>query len=479
MIDQDLFSVDQAVLRSKAQAAFGDLVIDKRRLPASKLTARGIPAYVGEWVLSSIAPGDGPLTIEDCHRVLAWAREKMPTTEEAPIVRLKLASGEVLRILTLVEAEVTLFRDEEADRKAVFPLLGVRDANILNSTMEEHPDLLKQGMWGIATIEGGHGVYLANFKPMQATVDVGLFREARRAFTTDEWIYLLLDSIGLDAEALTLMQRIYALSRLLPLTQQSMHLMELAPKGTGKSYLFENLSPRVRLISSGAVTPAVLFVNNASGQWGLLARFKVVVLDEVQTLRLSSSSEIVGGLKGYLANGKITRGGKYETGSDCSMVLLANIKLDDGLLPIGPSLVGELPAEFHETALLDRFKGIVPGWKLPKLNSRSFSTGLGLKSDFFGEVLCALRDELSFDQQVAARVKLSGAAPYQRNQEAVRSIASGYLKLLFPHGEYTAAELQRLCVEPALEFRQNVWNELQARDQEYRRYDELLRADVQ
>jgi len=470
--------VSTGTLRRKVSEVFGDLVIDKRRLPASKLTARGIPAYVGEWVLSSIVPGDGPLSVEDGKKVLEWAREKMPTTEEAPIIRLRLASGQVVRVLTSVEAEVVLYKDEEAEQRATFPLLGVRDANILQSTMHDHPDLLKQGMWGIAAIQGGQGVFLADFKPMQAKVDVDLFRDARRQFTTTEWMYLLLDSMGLNAEVLTIEQCIYALARLLPLAQQSMHLMELAPKGTGKSYLYENLSPRVRLISSGSVSPAVLFVNNASGQWGLLARFKVVVLDEVQTLRLSASSEIVGGLKGYLANGKITRGGRYETGSDCSLVLLANISLDDTLQPLSDSLVEELPKEFHETALLDRFRGIMPGWKLPKLHARSFSAGLGLKSDFFGEVLCALRDELSFDQEVAARVRLTGAAPYQRNQEAVRAISSGYAKLLFPHGEYSRQELETLCVQPALEYRQNIWNELRSRDQEYRRFDEILRAEV-
>jgi ATP-dependent Lon protease len=470
--------IDAESLRAKVRESFGDLVIDKRRLPASKLTARGIPAYVGEWVLSSIVPGDGPLTIDEGRKVLEWAREKMPTTEEAPVVRLKLSSGQVLRVLTSVEAEVVLHKEKEADTRAVFPLLGIRDAHILQSTMHDYPDLLRQGMWGIATIEGGTGVYLADFRPMQATIDVDLFREARSKFTTREWIHLLLDSMGLDGNALTPGQQVYALSRLLPLTQQSMHLMELAPKGTGKSYLYENLSPRVRLISSGSVSPAVLFVNNASGQWGLLARFKVVVLDEVQTLKLSHSSEIVGGLKGYLANGKITRGGKYETGSDCSLVLLANIHLDQDLQPVGDSLVEELPDEFHESALLDRFKGIIPGWKLPKLNAKSFSAGLGFKSDFFGEVLCALREELSYDQEVAARVKLTGSAPYQRNQEAVRAITSGYVKLLFPHATPSKSELEELCVQPALEYRQNVWHELRSRDREYHRFDELLRAEV-
>ena len=122
-------------------------------------------------------------------------------------------------------------------------------------------------------------------------------------------------------------------TRLLPLVQKSMHLMELAPKGTGKSYIYENISPRVWLISGGNVSPAVLFVNNASGQWGLLARSAVVVLDEVQTLKFQKPEEIVGGLKGFLANGRLTRGGLYETASDTALVLLANVALDERINP--------------------------------------------------------------------------------------------------------------------------------------------------
>src|SRR5690606_16133249 len=122
-----------------------------------------------------------------------------------------------------------------------------------------------------------------------------------------------------------------------------MHLIELAPRGTGKSYVYENISPRVRLLSGGSVSTAVLFVNNASGQWGLLARYKVVVLDEVQTLRFEKPEEIVGGLKGFLANARLTRGGLHESSSDCGLVMLANITLDAQQQPIVSPLIKELP----------------------------------------------------------------------------------------------------------------------------------------
>lgn len=472
-------TVSTRTVWEKARSAFGDLVIDKRRLPASKLTGKGIPAYVAEWVLSEIVPGEGPLTIEEGQRLLAWARQKMPSTEEGPVLRKDIALGSVVKVLTFVEADVRLKKDKEAETFAKFPLIGIEQAQIPRSILDQYPELLKQGMWGIATIEGGKlGTLLASFKPMQSTVDLSLYKEVRREFSTEEWMALLINSIGLDPMHLTVEQQLLMLGRLLPLAQQNMHLIELAPKGTGKSFLYENLSPKVRLVSSGSISPAVLFVNNATGQWGVLARFKVVVLDEVQTVRLSNTSEIVGGLKGYLANGKLTRGGKLETGSDCSLVLLANIELNENFEPVRLSLVEELPEPFRETAFLDRFRGILPGWKLPKLEAGSFSKSLGLKADYFADVLCALRDDLEFDQNVSARVRLLGPNAYKRNEDSVRTIATGYAKLLFPHGDYSPSDLEEFCVRPALEMRQLIWEELQRADREYLKYGSTLEAKV-
>ncbi len=257
-----------------------------------------------------------------------------------------------------------------------------------------------------------------------------------------------------------------------------MTLVELAPKGTGKSYVFENISPKVRLISGGNVSPAVLFVNNSTGQWGLLARFAVVVLDEVQTLKFERPEEIIGGLKGYLANGRITRAGLHETSSDCGLVLLANIGLDSQQRPTADLLVNELPSFMQESAFLDRLKGILPGWQLPKLNNFSFAAGLGLKSDFFGDTLIALRDDLSADQYCARRIKLKGAKPYRRNEEAIASAAAGLVKILFPHEQTTDQEFWQHCVKPAIRLRQHIWDQLYRLDGEYRQYEAVLECDL-
>jgi len=464
-------------LSKKVRSIFGDLATDKQRLPSSRIQSHGIPSYVGEWLLDSVVPGTGPLTLAEGQRIREFAAKRIPRAEDEKSIRFRLQQGETVRVLTPVEVDVVLKRGKQ-DRVAKMKLIGIDDAYIAPELVERHEDLLRHGMWGqCELVSSDEGPALVSFKPMQATVDLDLYKQARGEFTRDEWRALMVMSMGYRPSALTEDQQLLVLCRALPLVQKHMHLIELAPKGTGKSYFYENVSPRVRLVSGGNVSPAVLFVNNATGQWGLLARFKVVVLDEVQKLKFEKPEEIVGGLKGFLANARLTRGGLNEAASDCGLVLLANIALDDQQRPMRYPIVQELPPFLQDTAFLDRIKGIIPGWELPKLGSKSFADGTGLKSDFFGDVLVALRDDLEPDQFCSRRIVLAGEGGI-RNDLAVRSIASGMMKLLFPHGDVTDEELQRFCVRPALRLRQLVWDQLYALDAEYRQYDRDLRASI-
>lgn len=468
------------LLNAKVEQVFRSLAIDKRRLPASQLTTRGIPAYVAEWVLESVVPGSGELTSEEAVKVRDWAARVIPGPGEQNIIKHRLAQGQTVKVLTPLQAEVRLKKGKEAERVAQLGLLGIQDAYIADALLEDYPDLLRQGMWGV--VELGtlkDGVAVLSFKPMQASVNMKLYKEARSQFSLHEWRALLLTSLGFNPASFTEHQRTLLLCRLLPLVQKNMHLMELAPKGTGKSFTFENISPKVRLISGGNISPAVLFVNNASGQWGLLARFSVVVLDEVQTARFEKPEEIVGGLKGYLANGKLTRGGLHETASDCGFVILANITLDDQQRPMRELLVEELPPFLQETAFLDRIRALLPGWQLPKLSSKllvgtASALTMGLKSDFFGDALIALRDDLEADSYCARNVHLTGEKPYRRNEESVRTIAAGLMKIQFPHGDVTPLDFHRYCVKPALQLRQLIWDQLYKLDGEYRQYEERL-----
>ena len=469
---------DSETTAQKVARVFGRLAIDKRRLGLSQLQKRGIPAYVAEWVLDSVVPGIGALTHEEAEKVQDWAARRIPGSADQEVIKYRLIQGETVKILTPVQTEVRLRRDN-SEVVAELSLLGLDDVLIGNDLLQEYPELLKQGMWGVTeVINTSSGVSIASFRPMQATVNLELYKQARKEFSLSEWQEVMLLSMGYRPGAFNQDEQLILLSRLLPLVQKNMHLMELAPKGTGKSYLYENISPNVRLVSGGNISPAVLFVNNASGQWGLLARFAVVVLDEVQTLKFSQPDEIVGGLKGYLANGVLSRGGLYQTASDCSFVLLANIALDEQQRPLRDSLVEELPQFLQETAFLDRLKGIIPGWETQKLNSRSFADSLGLKADFFGDALLSLRDDLGADQYAARRLHLSGDRPYKRNHDAVRSIASGMMKILFPHGQVSDPDFVEFCLKPAVKMRQLIWDQLYALDAEYRQYEKQIKCTL-
>jgi ATP-dependent Lon protease len=438
-----------------------------------------VPAYVAEWILDTLAPGQGPVTPAELSKIQAWADRFLPLPDEAKIIKNRLLNGEVVKVLTPVEVEIILTRRAK-ERVAQLKLLGLFDVHIADGIVEEYPDLLKQGMWGVVELmDTQEGVALTSFKPMQASVNLEIFKEKRAAFSLEEWRALLLTSMGYNPWSFSESEKTYLLCRLLPLVEKNLHLLELAPKGTGKSYLFENINPRVRLISGGNVSPAVLFVNNATGQWGLLARFAVVVLDEVQTLKFEKPQEIVGGLKGFLANGRLTRGGLYETSSPCSLVMLANIILDSEQRPVLSPLVKELPEFLQETAFLDRLRGILPGWKVHKLSGESFAQGVGLKSDFFGDALLALREDVSTNQFANRAIVLKGKKLYKRNEDAVRLLASGLMKLQFPHGQISLDEFEIYCARPAAELRQLVWDQLYMLDAEYRQYDEEIQYELQ
>lgn len=463
---------------NKVLSVFGNLAIDKRRLPMSQLQKRGVPAYVAEWVLDSIVPGHGPLTEAEATKVQAWADKFIPGPGDAALLKYRLSTGEIVKVLTPLQVEIELTRKRQ-DRIAKLSLLNINDGVIGEGLIDSYPDLLQQGMWGVVElIHTQEGITVNNFRPMQATVNLQLYKKARHHFTLNEWREIMLTSMGYNPEAFTSDEQLLLLCRLLPLVQKNMHMIELAPKGTGKSYIYENVSPSVRLVSGGNISPAVLFVNNLSGQWGLLARFAVVVLDEVQTLKFEKPEEIIGGLKGFLANGRLTRGGLHETASDCGLVLLANIKLDSQQKPLNNLLIQELPAFLQETAFLDRIRALIPGWEIRKLSGECFARGIGLKSDFFGDALLALRNDLEHDQRATRRIELLGDRVYKRNEDAVHAIASGMLKILFPHGEVTRTEFDQYCVKPARSLRQFVWSQLQTLDGEYRQYEEMIRYQI-
>ncbi|MGC9526398.1 MAG: DUF4007 family protein [Limnospira sp.] len=254
--------------------------------------------------------------------------------------------------------------------------------------------------------------------------------------------------------------------------------IELAPKGTEKSFVFENISSKVTVIGGGKVTAAQLFVNGRTKEVGLLGRNDVLVLDEVQSLTFDNPDEIIGTLKTYLANGRYNRSGFADISSDCSLVMLANIELDADSRPRNEdNLIANLPKFFSETAFLDRFSAIIPGWEIPKFRRDLIASQVGLKMDFFGEVLLSMRYNNEFLTYAQNHTQF-GKGVTIRDQNAILKSASGFLKLLYPHLDLTPMDFRRDCLQPARELRQYIRNSLYYLDEEFRQYDRTIEADI-
>ncbi len=469
----------------RIQEIFGSLCIDKGRFNSSGLKNAGVPSFVAEWLLDKIIPNDGTLTANDIEKVNAFVRKALPRKGDHHVLNFKLTQGEVLKIIALMQVQVKL--DQSGKRipepTAHIPVLSSEEYPISRDLVERHQNLLRHGLWGkISLSMQSDGIAeVIDFDPFQCSdIDLEAYAKARSQFTSEQWRDLMFCSMGFNPEhpAYSSTAKTWVLARLLPLVESNYHIIELAPKGTGKSYIFENISNKVALISGGKITPARLFINGKSKEIGLLGRHDVVVLDEVQSLTFENPDEIIGPLKNYLASGRYNRSGFGDISSDCSLVMLANIALDEQLRPRNEhNLISDLPTFFSETAFLDRFAGILPGWEIPKFQQDAIASQIGLKTDFFGEALLSLRLDNRFQSYVNQHTHFGNLTTI-RDQQAIYRSASGFLKILYPHLELTLTDYQRDCLEPAIVLRQIVRQQLYYLDDEFKQYGKEIIADV-
>jgi ATP-dependent Lon protease len=467
------------------QEVFGSLSIDKTRLPSSGLTTVGVPSFVAEWLLDKIVPGSGTLTSTELEKVNTFVKKAFPRKDDRNEIIFDLTQGEVHKLIALVQVRVRLEpgSGEIPDPFARIPALNLSDCTIPLSLIERNKMLLRQGVWGKISLsmQPDGKLEIVDFDPFQCSkVDLQAYAECRAKFTTEQWRDLLCCSIGFnpDHPSYTDEAKTWILARLLPLVESNFHIMELAPKGTGKSFVFENISSKVALISGGKVTPAQLFINGKTKEVGLLGRHDVVVLDEVQSLSFDNPDEVIGPLKNYLASGRYNRSGFQDVASDCSLVMLANIALDEYLRPRNEEyLVADLPKFFAETAFLDRFAGIIPGWKIPKFQREMAASQSGLKMDFFGEALLSLRQDNRFFSYVQQHVKFDKNATV-RDQNAILKSAAGFLKILYPHLELTLTDFQRDCLAPAISLRQAIRASLYYLDDEFSQLGREIYAEA-
>ncbi|MFO0848760.1 MAG: BREX system Lon protease-like protein BrxL [Gemmataceae bacterium] len=444
-------------LDRKAAAALGDKVVVKSL--AAQAAFQRLPRYVSEYLIAKYVKPD--TWRADVANIQAKIQELLPDLEHRELLKEKLLSRGEVTLIDSVEVRVDL---RGGQRWARLPALADNSVRVPASITEQHPGLLLGGLWGTAKVryapeaDAGAPNELAAFTPFQVgPPDVAAFRAARGQFTADEWAALMLQSAGYAAGAFPDRRtRLLLFARLVPLVERNVNLIELGPRQTGKTFLLRNLSPRVFTVSGGKTTPANLFVNLATRQVGILGTRKVVVFDEIAHTTFADGEETLSTLKDYMESGQFSRGA-LGFAADAGLVFAGNLDVDGGRPhPRYAHLLEPLPAALIDAALFDRVHGYVPGWEVPKVTPGSVATGVGFVTDYFGEVLARLRDD-SFADRVRAVPLHPGLT--RRDQVAVERVGSGLIKLLYPDGNLTPAELLEV-VGFACELRQRVHQQL-------------------
>ena len=459
----------------KAKDYYGEVVINKGLMGKAGFGARAIPVYVGEWIVSQFMDGDN-LTEDGRNEIIKTVSKFMPQKADKNSILNRLMEQEEVRILDDFRVNVNL---ERHTHDLSIPLLDVSNGMIQKDIIDKNPMLLKTGMWGLGTLRyvppDGEDVkkgqvWMVDFKAFQTPgIDLDYFRESRKHFNIDEWIDFLVSSSQFNPDVHRLPQKLLLLSRIIPLVEPRANLAELAPKGTGKSFVFDNISRYAAVIPGGKLSAPALFFNSNTKQIGLIPRYDVVVVDEIQKIQTDASGEAMAALKMYLESGRYRRATGDLGSSESGFVMLGNITLGINRLPLYESdgIFKELPAALQESAFIDRIHGLIEGWFMPRVSRNTPSKSLGFKGDFFSEVLHELRVDLRYADYVSQSLHLPQSED-MRDNKAISRLAEGFLKLLFPDLQLSEEEFITYCVNPAVRMRQQIRDELSKIDQEFK-----------
>ena len=446
-------------LSDKIKSQFANMAIYKDPTNTNSLfVGRNLPSFVKDFILKRFIKDNGKINEQ---LLTAWLDEVIPQES----VKDKLGQGEQLTLLVRFVVYIDLVKN--IYRYAI-PDLGIKlnEGRIPEYVFSQHKGTLVDGeLWGIIKIcllpdDDGKKfhVEMVDYKPFKPykSVDMTFLREARQHFTTTEWIDFILSAMEYDASGFkSMQQKIEFLTRLLIFVEPRLNVIELAPKGTGKSYVFGNLSKYGWLVSGGKVTRAKLFYDKQKQQNGILKNHDFTAFDEIQTIEFQEPAEIQAALKSYLESGKTTIDNNEFT-SECGLMLMGNIPLNADMRPISNRYFDSLPKHFKESALLDRFHCFIEGWHLPRINKSMIFKGWTINVEYFSEILHTLRTQnqynLLFDELVTFEKDVD-----MRDFTAVKRITTAYMKLLFPHWtrkeDVNIDEFETYCLLPAIRRR--------------------------
>ncbi len=432
-----------------------------------------VPTYVLEYLLGQYCASDDEVTIkEGLERVKSILAEHYVHRDEAQYIMNLTRQKGAHRVIDKISVRLN---DQKDQNEAYFANMGLKRVPISDSIVKEHKKLLSDGVWCILTLaymateeRGTSPWIIESLKPIQVSnVDTDEYKTFRANFTTDEWTDLLLQTMGLNPDEFNKRSKILQLTRLVPFVENNYNLIELGPKGTGKSHVFSELSPHGILISGGEVSKAKLFVNNSNGEIGLVGYWDVVAYDEFAGRSKRTDTGLVDIMKNYMANKSFSRGTQVY-GASASMVFVGNTDNSVPYMLNHSNLFEALPKDYYDTAFLDRIHVYLPGWEVEKLRNEMFTDGYGFVVDYLAEILRELRKE-DWTNDYQKHFELSNSIT-TRDKTSIMKTFAGLCKIIFPDKSASVDELKELF-EFAIEGRRRVKLQLQKMDETFEEVD--------
>lgn len=462
MVDVTKNEDKRAVLKSKLRQYFDGKIVRKDLTKKIKEGAN-VPVYVLEFLLGQYCSSDDPEVIEEgvesVKRILA---DNFVRPDEAQKILSVLRQRSSYTVIDKITVSLNIKRDFY---EAEFSNLGLKNIPIDEEYPAKFDRLLCGGIWCIVQLDyeymeedrNGTPISIRKLTPIQMPhVDIEELKQGRKAFTEEEWIQVLLRSIGMEPDKFNDRERWLLLTRMLPLVENNFNLCELGPRSTGKSHIYKEISPNSILVSGGQTTVANLFYNMGRKTVGLVGLWDCVAFDEVAGIHFKDKDGIQI-MKDYMASGSFARG-KEEKAASASMVFVGNINQSVDVLLKTSSLFDPFPPEMGtDTAFLDRIHCYIPGWEIPKFRPEHFTDDYGFITDYLAEFIRELRKEQHGDE--LDKYFRFGKNLNQRDTIAVRKMVDGFIKLLYPDGEYSKEQLEEI-LKVSLEMRRRVKEQL-------------------
>lgn len=431
-----------------------------------------VPVYVLEYLLGQHCANDDDEVIKNgIEKVRKIIRDNYVHRSDSEIVKAKIRDTGSYRIIDKINVSLN---DKANVYEAEFSNLGLKNVPIADIMVSENRKLLSGGgVWCILTMGYSHAEDIAmrwlimDLKPIQVSnVNLNEYIDSRKEFTTDEWLDLLMHSIGLNPEYFNRRDKFIQLSRLIPHVENNYNFIELGPKGTGKSHIFSELSPHGVLVSGGDVSKARLFVNNTGNTIGLVGYWDVVALDEFEQEKggKRTDGDLVKIMQNYMANQSFNRG-KETYQATASMAFVGNTKHNVPYMLKNTHLFESIPDGYIKGAFLDRMHMYIPGWEVRILKSAVLSTEYGFIVDYLAELLREMRKS-DFSSLLDNKISLDGSLT-TRDKTAIRKSFSGMVKLIYPNQKLEDEELLEL-LDFSVEGRKRVKDQLYIIDETFR-----------